>query len=412
MLSIISLRVYAPSLTVKRMLFPAPLYRTAIIALLSYTLAGRAFPQDQTQKKDTKRVWTNDDLSLFTRQPTANTPASSISDALPPTAPAEKRYLRATDAKWYVSKIKPLQERIDVIDSQLRDLRQARKDGKGTTGAIALDQDTEGVTTDAQIQIFEQRRKQLLLQIDALEDQSRRNGLDPGDIRSESPEEPPVRASVDRPGSAEENSQIAETERSIEQEIENLQRAKNEKDILQRNLDLRRRQVTSNPEYLTRHVGSSKLISDENELRNKEEQIQTAERRLQELQEHLEDQKLNPRTKLASDFSAVGHGPTSSNTKEENTESYWRKAFSELHYKIRMAQTELDLLQRELNVSLIQYDPNPAKAMRESITRRQINEHRKKIEDKKIEIRQLLQQESDLEDELRHSRGDPGWSRE
>ena len=83
-----------------------------------------------------------------------------------------------------------------------------------------------------------------------------------------------------------------------------------------------------------------------------------------------------------------------------------------MHYKIRMAQSELDILQRELNVSLIQYDPNPARAMRESITRRQTNERRKKIDDKKAEVSQLKQQESDMEDELRHAGGDAGWARD
>jgi hypothetical protein len=35
---------------------------------------------------------------------------------------------------------------------------------------------------------------------------------------------------------------------------------------------------------------------------------------------------------------------------------------------------------------LVQYDRNPATAMKESITRRRINEHRKAIEDKKKEL--------------------------
>jgi hypothetical protein len=391
-----------------------------MLCLLCCFLAGPAFPQDQTQSKDTKRVWTNDDLQHLAARPLANTPASPSADESRQTTPAEKHYVRAKDAKWYVSQLKPLQAQIDEIDGQLRALRQARKNGRGTTGAVALDQDAEGVSTDAQIEILEQHRKQLLLQIDSLEDQSRRNGLDPGDIRSDNSEEMPSGASVnsavsssDKQASSEEDSQIAETEKSIEREMEHLKRAKNEKDILQRNLDLQQRQVTSNPEYLTRHIGSSKLTSAQIEIRDKEEEVQTAQQRLADLEEHLEDQKLNRRTNAASENNAVGHDATTASKAEvEKDEAYWRKTFSELHYKIHTAQTELDLLQRELNVSLIQYDPNPAKAMRESITRREINEDRKKIEDKKAEIHQLELQESDLEDELRHAGGDPGWSRE
>lgn len=388
-----------------------PLLRTPMLCLLCCFLAGPAFAQDQTQTKDTKRVWTNDDLQHLAARPPANTPASPSPDESQQTIPAEKHYVRAKDAKWYVAQLKPLQAQIEDIDSQLRRLRQARKNGRGTTDAVALDQDAEGVSADAQIEILEQRRKQILLQIDSLEDQSRRNGLDPGDIRSGN-SETPGGASSDKP-SGDEDPQIAETEESIEREKEHLRRAKNEKDILQRNLDLQRRQVTSNPEYLTWHRGSSELASAENEIRDKEEEVQTAQQRLADLEEHLEDQKLNRRP--ASESSPLGLGQDAtkgSNVEVKKDEADWRKVFSELHYKIHIAQAELDLLQRELSVALIQYYPDPAKTMRESVTRRQIDEGRKKIEDKKAEIHQLELQESDLEDELRHSGGDPGWSRE
>jgi len=308
-------------------------------------LAGPAVPQDQTQSKDTKRVWTNDDLQHLAARPLANTPASPSADE---SQPAEKHYVRAKDAKWYVSQLKPLEAQIEDIDSQLRRLRQARNNGRGTTGAVALDQDAEGVSTDAEIQVLEQRRKQLLLQIDSLEDQSRRNGLDPGDVRSDNREEMPngLVSSSDQPTSGEEDPQIAETQESIEREKEHLQRAKNEKDILQRNLDLQRRQVASNPEYLTWHKGSSKLTSAENEIRDKEEEVQTAQQRLADLEEHLEDQKLNRRTNPASESNAVGHDATMGSTAEvEKDETYWRKIFSDLHYKLHTAQAELDLLQ-------------------------------------------------------------------
>jgi len=69
-------------------------------------------------------------------------------------------------------------------------------------------------------------------------------------------------------------------------------------------------------------------------------------------------------------------------------------------------------LQRELNLGLVQYDPNPATAMKETVTRKEINEHRKAIEDKKKEITELKKQRDDLEDALRHAGGPAGWARE
>ena len=86
--------------------------------------------------------------------------------------------------------------------------------------------------------------------------------------------------------------------------------------------------------------------------------------------------------------------------------------FAALDYQIQTAQTELDILQRELNSGLVQYDPNPATAMKESITRRRINEHRKAIDHKKKELAELRTQRDELEDALRHAGGPAGWGRE
>jgi hypothetical protein len=394
-------------------------FRCRILVIACFLLAGEVFAQDQGQK-NIKRVWTNDDLQHLAARPLSNLPASTASEESAQTSPIEKHYVRAKDAKWYVSQLKPLQTQVEQIDSQLRSLRQARKDGRGTTGAVALNEDAEGVTTDAQIQVLEQQRKQLLLQVDDLEDQSRRNGLDPGALRADIAEPPscPEGAPETTLGSSKASSEkkdprIAETENALAREKEHLQRVNKEAELLQRNLDLQRRQVTSNPEYLTRHIGDSKIASAENEIKEKEREIQTAQQRIADLQEHLEDQKMNRPANGTSETNSVAHDPPGTpKEEEEKNEAYWRKRFSELHYKMWIAQSELDLLQREWNVLLLQYDPNPAKAMRESITRKQINEHAKKIDEKNAEIRQLRQQFSDLEDDLRHSGGDAGWSRE
>ena len=49
--------------------------------------------------------------------------------------------------------------------------------------------------------------------------------------------------------------------------------------------------------------------------------------------------------------------------------------------------------------------------MKESLTRKDINEHRKAIEEKKKEIAELKKQRDDLEDALRHAGGPAGWAR-
>lgn len=93
-------------------------------------------------------------------------------------------------------------------------------------------------------------------------------------------------------------------------------------------------------------------------------------------------------------------------------EAQWRRRFAELHEQLDYAQRELKVLQWEWNSGLVQYYPNPNKALREEYTRREVNALAKKIRDKKAEVAQLKQAISDLEDDLRHAGGPPGWSRE
>jgi predicted RNase H-like nuclease (RuvC/YqgF family) len=96
---------------------------------------------------------------------------------------------------------------------------------------------------------------------------------------------------------------------------------------------------------------------------------------------------------------------------DKNDEKKWRKRFRDLREKITQSEKELDLLQRELDKAQVQYYPDPQKALMEQNDRKEIDQKTAKIDAKKKEIEQLNQRFSDLEDELRKSGGDPGWSR-
>jgi chromosome segregation ATPase len=92
-------------------------------------------------------------------------------------------------------------------------------------------------------------------------------------------------------------------------------------------------------------------------------------------------------------------------------EEFWRKRFASAREKLANAEKELDILQRELDKSELQYYPDPQKAMAQQFNRSDINDRRTKIDAKQKEIAALKQQLSDMEDELRKAGGDPGWSR-
>src|SRR5580700_5500470 len=98
-------------------------------------------------------------------------------------------------------------------------------------------------------------------------------------------------------------------------------------------------------------------------------------------------------------------------TGKDDPETTWRKRFADQRAKIATAEKELDILQRESEKAQVQYYNDPQKALMEQNTRKEINEKNAKIEQKKLDIANLKQQLSDMEDELRKSGGDPGWAR-
>jgi hypothetical protein len=291
-----------------------------------------------------------------------------------------------------------------------------------------LDQEPEGVSTDAQAALLQKRRAALVSKIDELENEARRNEVSPGALRSDFELEKSEADEENANSDPSDDPKTTEILDSLREAKEHLKRARNELNLLGRGLDLEKREVYSNPEYLSRRTGDSRLTSIQGEMVEKDREIQEAEQKVGELQEHLEDLKLN-RPAEASSQKLDGNGTGSASgscrqsgaaiactvsekAQEEKGESYWRKRFADARYQIGIAENERDVLQRELGVLLLQYDPNPAKAMRESVTRKEINEHRKAIEDKQHEIEALDRALTDLEDELRRVGGYSGWSRE
>jgi len=91
-------------------------------------------------------------------------------------------------------------------------------------------------------------------------------------------------------------------------------------------------------------------------------------------------------------------------------EEYWKKRFSEARQKLALAEKELDIMQRELNLNQMQYYSDPNKSLQQQNNREEINEKTKQIDDKKAEGAQLKQALVDLTDELRQAGGQPGWA--
>ncbi len=146
----------------------------------------------------------------------------------------------------------------------------------------------------------------------------------------------------------------------------------------------------------------------------KDGEVQELEQKIAELEDRLEDAKRrSPEDgeQVTSAERPRDQSRDSSDADSQKDEAFWRKQFSEIDYRIRMAKSESNILQREHNVLLMQYYANPAAPLKESVTRRDINKHRTAIETKQRELAELTKEREDLEDALRHAGGPPAWAR-
>jgi hypothetical protein len=91
-------------------------------------------------------------------------------------------------------------------------------------------------------------------------------------------------------------------------------------------------------------------------------------------------------------------------------EAYWKKRFADLRTKLSIAQKDLDVSQRELNLLQTQYYADPNKALQQQLTRDDINAKTAKVDEKKQQVADLTQAIEDLKDEMRHAGGEPGWA--
>jgi hypothetical protein len=316
-------------------------------------------------------------------------------------------YSRIRDAKWYAQQLQSLREEVAKIDADIKSFAEARKYGKGVTDAVALDQEPEGVTPEGQMEVLRKRSVLLVRQIDGLEEQARHNAIVPGELRTEyGPEEPETTSGRKL------SREAREQENALAQEKEQLEHARKDAELLLRDQQLRVQQEYSNPEPPSRRNKPSDLSVITTRLTEKQAEVQEEEQKVAELEDRLKDLIQNSPAEREPDAVAESESTNLENDHEEKTEAYWRKKFAALDYQIKTAQTELDILQREHNVGLVQNYPNPATAMKESVTRKEINAHRKAIEDKKKELAELKKQRDELEDELRHAGGPAGWARE
>jgi hypothetical protein len=137
-------------------------------------------PAKQSEEKKPKKTWTNENIS------DANGAVSVVGDAKDarktkskPAKPVDEQYV--ANARKQLEKF---QGQIADLDQQIVDLKNfSRGEPSTSASGIRLTQNYDREPIEVQIRALENKKKDLQAKIDALLDEARKKGVEPGDLR-------------------------------------------------------------------------------------------------------------------------------------------------------------------------------------------------------------------------------------
>lgn len=138
-------------------------------------------------KKKPKKVWTNDEIK------SAKSEASVVGDTHKSGAPYsytrehdgenDKENLHQQQVEECRSQIRDLSDRIAAVDKRIAQLKDFKADNTSASGGINMHQRYNMVPLADQVKQLEDAKKQLQAQIEDIENEARKNGIAPGELR-------------------------------------------------------------------------------------------------------------------------------------------------------------------------------------------------------------------------------------
>lgn len=133
-----------------------------------------------------KKVWTEDDIGSLKGNVSVVGDASKARKASQKSQKdnqAEASLPPEKDPAWYRKQLAPLRARVEQLDAEIRKMRGVQG-GKETSDAGRRYNGFDlPMNSQDRMEQLEKKRKDLQAKIDSLEDQARRNGLNPGELR-------------------------------------------------------------------------------------------------------------------------------------------------------------------------------------------------------------------------------------
>ena len=142
--------------------------------------------QAAPEKKKPKKVWTNDEVVKLpgkvsvVGQPRNNEESWQGMEDYPSN---DEDGDQNSQVESYREQIAQLQRQIEAADERIAQLKSFKGENSSPTGGINPSKGYNMVPIEDQIKQLEAKKKQLQGQIDDLENEARKNGIDPGKLR-------------------------------------------------------------------------------------------------------------------------------------------------------------------------------------------------------------------------------------
>src|ERR1700733_283627 len=146
--------------------------------------------QTATEKTKTKprKVWTNDEISNVGGDRAISVVGKGSSGDSNPSSnnfqkTASGSGARDKQAAAYRDRLHQLSNELEATDKKISQLRNFKAENTSASGGINMNYRYSMTSVEDQVKQLEEKKKQIQVQIDAVEDQARKNGFQPGQLR-------------------------------------------------------------------------------------------------------------------------------------------------------------------------------------------------------------------------------------
>ena len=144
--------------------------------------ANAQTPPSASKPEKTKKVWTNDEVGGL-QGPVSVVGTKQAAERTSDSSPGGPVDARRGKILRYRAAIAALRKKIDAADHQIAQYKNFKADDGSPNGGINPHKGYSMVPLDEQVKQLEEKKKQLLASIEELENQAKKEGIEPGELR-------------------------------------------------------------------------------------------------------------------------------------------------------------------------------------------------------------------------------------